>query len=111
MRIFEDLLHGKLKEGGEAVGEVEGGDMLLGFQCVDGLAGNADAVGEVFLRPVAFSTQDFEPVFHEVEWREWVGCRVQWEVRMKGVTAAKASQKSGQIIQPGICGTRAYISM
>jgi hypothetical protein len=50
---WENLLHRHPKGDGDAIGEIEGGVVAVGFQRVDRLARDADGGAELLLRPAA----------------------------------------------------------
>lgn len=66
MGIFENRINRYLESRGDAIGEIQRRIVLFCFECIDGLAGNADAFAKFFLGPVMFGAEDFEPVFHSV---------------------------------------------
>lgn len=60
--LFDGLAEGV----GNIESEREAGIILPGFDCVDGLPGNGEPLGEASLRPVVFRAQDFDPIFQRL---------------------------------------------
>src|SRR2546427_11371582 len=62
--VDEDGFDGGVEKAGEFEGQRETGVVLAGLDCVDGLAGDLEFLGEVGLGPVAFSAEDAEAIVH-----------------------------------------------
>ena len=60
----EDFLDGFVKNLAEFVGEGKAGSVFFRLEGNDGLAGDADAVGQLGLRPVEFGAEHAKAVFH-----------------------------------------------
>src|SRR6266849_3072884 len=61
---LKDVLHRPAEELGDFKGQGEAGVVLFGFDGVDGLAGDAEFLGEVGLGPVEQGAQIAHAVFH-----------------------------------------------
>jgi hypothetical protein len=70
------------EDGGDAVGEVQGGVVLLGLQRIDRLARHSDGAAQLLLGPAALGAKFLHAVLHRL-------------VRMKGETTPKQPQKTG----------------
>ena len=66
MFVGEDGFDCGVEDTSEFEGERETGIELAGFDGVDGLAGDLEALGEVGLGPVAFGTEDTQAVIHRL---------------------------------------------
>jgi hypothetical protein len=76
--VGEDGFDGTVEEASEFEGEREAWIKFAGFDRVDGLAGDFEALSEVRLTPVAFGAKDAEAVLH------WYLIRTNgWESPMK----------------------------
>ncbi len=64
---MENLFNWHVEQSRNAKGEREGWVVLARFNGVYGLARDVELKGQVRLAPIAFSAQDFEAVFHNVQ--------------------------------------------
>ena len=62
--VGEDGFYGEVEEASEAESEGERRIVSAGFDGVDGLTGDFEAVGEILLRPGAFGAEDAEAIIH-----------------------------------------------
>ena len=62
--VLEHGFEGDGEDGGDAEGDLERGGVLVALDGVDGLAGNADAVGELLLGDGGFGAEDADALVY-----------------------------------------------